>query len=576
MTPGRTKPLQILRAWSVLLIFYIALGLLAARAAYLQLVATEYLQAEGQSRYVRNIKVAATRGMILDRNGQPLAISTPVDSIWAHPQEFAEGKDRWPALGELLDITQAQLEKLAAKYADREFMYLRRHLAPDLAQQVEALNVPGVGLIREYRRYYPAGPVAGHAVGFTNVDNQGQEGVELAFNTHLSGVDGTKRVLRDRLGHIVEDLELIRPAIDGKNLFITLDSRLQYLAYRQLKSAVHKHKADSASAIILDATNGEVLAMVNEPSFNPNNRDRLRSANFRNRAVTDVFEPGSTIKPFTAAMALQSRQYGPDTRVDTSPGFYRIGRHTIRDVHDYGLLTVSRVISKSSNVGAAKIALSLAPERLWQTLRGVGFGSSTASGLPGEVSGRLAARKRWRPIEHATLAFGYGISSTPLQLARAYACLASGGLLLPVTLLRGSATAGRRVLPEAVTRSIRDMLHEAASERGTGKAALVPQYRIAGKTGTVRKNTPTGYAQNRYSSIFAGFAPVTKPRLVMVVVIDDPAAGKYYGGDVAAPVFARVMSGALRLLNVPPDAAEGSTIDEYLRRVEEQREAVGA
>lgn len=576
MNRTRKISLQLARGWCVLVLLYIALALLAARTAYLQLVATDYLQAQGNSRYLRDISVAATRGMILDRNGHPLAISTPVDSVWAHPEEFLDGRDRWPELGELLGVAPAQFEELSAKYNTREFMYLKRHLPPALAAQVKSLAVPGVDVLREYRRYYPAGPVTGHVVGFTNVDNAGQEGVELAFNTHLRGTPGTKRVLRDRLGQVVEHLERIRPAADGKNLFITIDTRLQYLAYRHLKAAVHQHQARSASAVILDITNGEVLAMVNEPSFNPNNRGQLRSSNFRNRAVTDVLEPGSTIKPFTIAMALASRQYGPDTRVDTSPGTYRIGRHTIRDVHDYGLLTVSRVVSKSSNVGAAKIALSLPAKDLWQTLRAVGFGVSTGSGLPGEVSGRLSARKQWRSIEHATLAFGYGLSSTPLQLARAYACLAGDGIAMPITLLRGSAASGKRVLPQVVARTVRDMLEEAASERGTGKAALVPQYRIAGKTGTVHKATAAGYAKDRYSSVFAGFAPASDPRLVMVVVVDEPAAGKYYGGDVAAPVFAKVMSGALRLLNVPPDAAEGSTIDEYLRRMDEQARAVDA
>ncbi|MDH3690089.1 MAG: penicillin-binding transpeptidase domain-containing protein [Gammaproteobacteria bacterium] len=571
-----SKSLNSARGWSVLFVLYAGFALLAARGVYLQLVATDYLQQQGKSRYLRDIEVAATRGMILDRNGQPLAVSTPVDSVWAQPQEFIEAKHHWPALASLLQMSMAQLSDLSKKYASREFMYIKRHIAPDLAEQVKALGIPGVGLMREYRRYYPAGPVTGHVVGFTNVDNQGQEGAELAFNTHLSGASGVKRVLRDRLGRVVERVERIQPAVDGKDLFITLDSRLQYLAYSHLKAAVREHKAHSASAVILNSRNGELLAMVNEPSFNPNARGSLKSSSFRNRAVTDVLEPGSTIKPFTIAMALDSQKYGPDTRVDTSPGLYRVGRHTIRDVHDYGLLTVSRVVSKSSNVGAAKIAMSLPPERLWQMLRNVGFGVATGSGLPGEVSGSHQVRSRWRPIEHATLAFGYGLSATPLQIARAFSCLASGGMLMPVTLLRGGSPSAKRVLPETVAHMVRDMLVEASSERGTGKAAMIAQYRIAGKTGTVHKSTSTGYAENRYSSVFAGFAPATDPRLVMVVVVDDPVGGKYYGGEVAAPVFARVMSGALRLLNVPPDAADGSTIDEYLRRLEQERQGVDA
>jgi len=542
------------RFWLVLITLSIGLGLLIARSAYLQIVAADYLQAQGDARYTRELKVSAHRGMILDRNGEPLAISTPVDSVWVHPKEFMQGKKRWPALARLLDLQTAQIASTVQKYADREFAYLKRHISPEVANKVNALAVPGVSLLREYRRYYPLGEVTGHVVGFTNRDDVGQEGVELAYNQHLNGIDGRKRVLRDRYGRAVDDVERIISVVNGQDLTISLDSRIQYLAFRYLKSAVKRHSAKSGSVVVLDALSGEILAMVNEPDFNPNNRRNLKSAQFRNRAVTDVFEPGSVIKPFTVALALQSGKFGPDTRVDTGPGMLAIGKVVVRDTHNYGLLTVSRVLIKSSNVGAAKIALQLPIQQFRHSLDRLGFGWSTQSGLPGEVTGTLPNRKRWREIEHATLAYGYGLSVTPLQLARAYTALARDGRLIPVSLLRRDhSIAEVQVLPSRVVRELGGMLEAAASEQGTGKLAKIPQYRVAGKTGTVHKLTAKGYADNRYTSVFAGFAPATNPRLVMVVVVDDPQGEKYFGGQVAAPVFSNVMSEALRILNVPPD-----------------------
>ncbi len=542
------------RQWAVLGLLSLGLVLLGARAAYLQLVATDYLQAQGNARYQRIAQTPATRGKILDRNGEPLAVSTPVDSVWAHPATALKEGHSWPQLARLLGTRSRKLLKLLQDNAEREFVYVKRHLPPTTAEQVMALNIPGIDLHREYRRYYPAGPVFGHIIGFTNIDDEGQEGLELAFNQRLNGTPGRTRVLRDRVGHVVERIEQINPAVPGQDLRISLDARLQYLAYRHLKAAAREHRARAASVVVLDARTGGVLAMVNEPSFNPNNRGDLSGYRFRNRAVTDVFEPGSTIKPFTISMALQQGSAVPDTRIDTSPGVLQIGRDRVRDTHDYGLLTVSRVIVKSSNVGAAKIALALPAQRLVDALRRVGFGQATDVGIPGEVAGSLPERRRWRPIEHATLAFGYGLSATALQLARAYTVFATGGVLLPTAVVpTDAAPRGIRVFRPEVVRQVAAMLELAVSDQGTGRAARVPRYRVAGKTGTVHKLINGAYAEDRYLSIFAGYAPATDPRLVMVVVIDDPRGDEYYGGAVAAPVFSAVMSGALRLLNIAPD-----------------------
>ncbi len=542
------------RQWLVLVILFLCLGLLAARAVFLQVLDTDYLKAQGDARYLRVVHTPPTRGMILDRNGEPLAVSTPVDSVWAHPETLLEQGHSWRKLARALKLSPAKIKKICRKNRNREFVYLKRHLPPKTVERVMSLRIPGVDLVREYRRYYPAGPYTGHVLGFTNIDDAGQEGIELTYNKRMRGVAGKTRVLKDRLGRIVERVELIQPVVNGSNLSISLDARIQFLAHRYLRAAVHRHRAKSASVVVLDAKTGEVLAMVNEPSFNPNNRDDIRGSRFRNRAVTDVFEPGSTIKPFTVAMALASGRFGPDTRIDTTPGHLMVGRHRVRDVKDYGLLTVSRVIVKSSNVGAAKIAMAFEPQKLVAALQSLGFGNATGLELPGEVAGSLPQRRRWRPIEQATLAFGYGLSATPLQLARAYAVLANDGVLLPVSILPVQGpVVGDRVMRPTIARQMRQMLEKSVGDHGTGGAARVDRYRVAGKTGTVHKVTKSGYADDRYMSIFAGFAPVSDPRLVMVVVVNDPRGENYYGGDVAAPVFAKVMAGALRLFNLPPD-----------------------
>ena len=527
------------------------------RAVDLHVLDRDFLQHQGDARSMRVVTVAAHRGMITDRHGEPLAISTPVDSVWANPQELAGARARWPQLARVLKMDLARLQDLVGQRQDREFIYLRRQLNPDWARQVMALGIPGVSLQREYRRYYPTAEVTAHVVGFTNVDDAGQEGAELMYDDWLRGTPGSKRVIKDRLGRTVENVERIAQARPGHDLRLSIDRRIQYLAYRELKSAVQRNRAKSGSAVVLDARTGEVLAMVNQPSYNPNNRRDLRSNRYRNRAVTDLFEPGSTMKPFTIAAALSSGKYHPDTAIDTSPGWYRLAGNTIRDARDYGLIDVARGIKKSSNVGASRIALSLDSKLLWRTYKGVGFGITTGSGFPGEASGLLPNYTQWSRIEQATLAYGYGLSVTPLQLAQAFAVLADDGRLHPVTFQARDPDAGpdkgMQILDPAVVRQVRHMLEGVVQRGGTGTRAAIPGYRVAGKTGTVRKASDGGYSEEHYMAIFAGMAPASRPRLVMVVVVNDPGAGKYYGGLVAAPVFAHVMAGALRLLDVPPD-----------------------
>lgn len=546
-----------LRTAVVLGFLFVGLLLLGARAAWLQVITSDYLQEQGHSRHLRVIQDNSHRGMIFDRRGEPLAISTPVESVWAEPDELISARAQWPALARLLGIPEREIVQAVRHHQGREFMYLKRHVTPEQAERVTALKVPGVGLQREYRRYYPSGVVAGHVVGFTNIDDAGLEGVELAYDKWLRAVPGRKRVLKDRYGNIVENVESVTLPVPGKDLTLSLDRRLQYLVYRELKTAVAQHRARAASAILLDVRTGEILAMVNEPGFNPNNRANLVSSVFRNRAVTDVFEPGSTIKPFTVAAALESGRFSAYTTIDTAPGFLTVGRNTIRDAHNYGPLTIAQVIEKSSNVGAARIALALKPGSIRDIFVRAGFGTSTGCGLPGEVNGRLNPLSRI-PIELATLSYGYGLSVTPLQLARAYAGLANDGVLMPVTLTRrDEPVEGTRLMSEKTARATRLMLEQAVSRDGTGAAAQVAFYRVGGKTGTAHKLVNGEYAERRYIASFAGFAPASDPRLVMVITVDEPSTGGYFGGQVAAPVFGRVMGGALRLLDVPPDNQNG-------------------
>ncbi|WP_018954244.1 peptidoglycan D,D-transpeptidase FtsI family protein [Thioalkalivibrio sulfidiphilus] len=546
--------LSAVRRHVVLGLFVLGFAVLLGRGLDLQVLKQDFLRGEGDARHLRVVSIPAHRGMILDRNGEPLAVSTPVDSVWANPQETLQAPERLAELARVLGMDRGDLQRRLAERAGREFVYLRRHVNPDVAAQVQQLGVPGVALQREFRRYYPMGEVAAHVLGFTNIDDRGQEGLELALNERLTGQPGAKRVVRDRLGRVIRDVENIRPARPGGDITLTLDQRVQYLAYRELKAAVQAHGARSGSAVIMDVHTGDILAMVNQPSHNPNNRGSLRREASRNRAVTDLFEPGSTIKPFTVAAALESGSINPRMTLDTAPGTFRVGNHTIRDIRNYGRVDLTTMLAKSSNIGASKLALGMESEHLWRTLHQAGLGRGTGSGFPGEASGLLRDFYFWRDVDRATLAFGYGVSVTPLQLTRAYAALANEGVMpAPRFLADQPVLPGEPVMSPAVARELRAMLEVAVTTEGTGHRARVEGYRVAGKTGTARKSGAGGYNEERFVAMFAGFAPASHPRLVMVVVIDEPAGEEYYGGQVAAPVFSKIMQGALRLLDVPPD-----------------------
>lgn len=552
-----SRPVSISRSRRLLLSGLMLSGfvLLAGRSAQLQLVDSAFLQGQADARHLRVVQVPAHRGMITDRSGEPLAISTPVQSVWANPRELVASRADLARVADLLDMQVEQLQRLLGERKDREFVYLRRHMAPDQAQQVIALDIPGINLQQEYRRYYPAGEVAAHLIGFTDVDDHGQEGLELAYDKWLSGEPGAKRVVKDGRRHIVENVENIRSAHPGKPLALSIDRRIQYLAYRELKAAVQQQHAQSGSIIVLDNRTGEVLALANQPAFNPNNRKLLSTDKLRNRAMTDVFEPGSTMKPFVIAAALQSGRYTPGTQINTSPGLLQVGTYTVHDMHDYGVLDLAGVIRKSSNVAASKIALTLDPQDVWRGYSQSGFGVATGSGFPGEADGYLSDYHRWRDVERATLSYGYGLSVTNLQLAQAYSVLANGGYRVPITLLRRDDTAVEKqeVFSSKVTRTVRAMMEAVVKPGGTAPLAAVSGYRVAGKTGTVHKSEAGGYAEHRYLALFAGMAPASDPRLVVVVVVNEPSNGEHFGGQVAGPVFSKVMAGALRLLNVAPD-----------------------
>jgi len=537
------------------LVFVLAAGALAARAVQLQVFNRDFLNEQADTRHLRTEKISAHRGTITDRNGEPLAISTPVDSIWANPRELAVAVDEVPQLARALDMDSELLMRRITRSMDKEFLYLKRHLSPEQAHRVLALELPGVNVMREYRRYYPAGEVTGHLVGFTNVDDEGQEGLELAFNHWLAGESGAKRVLKDRLGRSVENVASIRPPSPGKDLRTSIDLRLQYLAYRTLKSAIRDFDANSGSIVILDIATGEVLAMVNQPAYNPNDRSQYSAERYRNRAITDIFEPGSSIKPLVVAAALESGDYRPSSLVDTAPGHVNVGAKRISDSRNLGRVSLTTVLARSSNVGITKVAMSLEPDQLWQTMTRFGLGSLTASGFPGESAGLLTHFNHWRPINQATLAYGYGLSVTPLQLAQAYAALGAAGTIRPVSLIAlNEPPEGERILSRDTAAEVRRMMEEVVRPGGTGTKAAVTGYRVAGKTGTAWKFTAGGYSEDRYLSFFAGVAPASDPRLAAVVVIDEPHGELYYGSDVAAPVFGAVMSESLRLLAVPPDA----------------------
>ena len=543
------------RSALVLAFFVLVATSLLARAVHLQVLNKDFLNRQADTRHLRTEKISAHRGTITDRNGEPLAISTPVDSIWANPKELASAIDRVPKLAQILGLDSQTLMRRITRSMDREFLYLKRHLSPKKAQAVLALKLPGVNVQREYRRYYPAGEVTGHLIGFTNIDDAGQEGLELAFNHWLAGESGLKRVLKDRLGRSVENVESIRPARHGKELRASIDLRIQYLAYRTLKAAVQAHNAESGSIVVLDVRTGEVLAIVNQPTYNPNDRSQYSAERYRNRAITDIFEPGSSMKPLIVAAALESGDYRPSSIVDTTPGYVVVGAKRIEDPRNLGRISLTTILARSSNVGVTKLAMSLQPEQLWQTMTQFGLGSLTASGFPGESAGLLTHYSHWQPISQATLAYGYGVSVTPLQLAQAFAALGSDGRMHPISLIAvEQAGDGEQVLAATTAIAVRRMLEEVVRPGGTGTKAAVAGYRVAGKTGTAWKFAAGGYSEHKYISIFAGLAPASSPRLAVIVVIDEPSGELYYGSDVAAPVFADVMAESLRLLAVPPDA----------------------
>ena len=551
--PGLALQLPAWRSRLLLLALLVWFAALVLRSLYLQGLHNDFLQQKGESRYSRVLELSATRGKIVDRNNEPLAISTPVESVAASPADIEITPDQLRRLARLLGSEPGEIKKRLAD--SRQFVYLKRQLPPDDAARVVALGIPGVFLQREHRRYYPAGEVTAHLIGLTDVDGRGREALELAFEQQLAGRPGNRRVIRDRLGHIVEDMESIRAPQNGRTLALSIDAKIQYLAYRELKAAVAANRARAGSIVVLDVATGEVLAMANAPSFNPNNRERYDPQRARNRAVTDLFEPGSTLKPFTAAAALESGTVRPESVIQTAPGQLAIGNRVIRDPHPQGALTVAQVIQKSSNIGAAKIALELKPETLWGLFHQVGFGAPPHSGFPGEVPGRLRAAASWRPIEQATMSYGHGISVSLLQLARAYLIFATDGELRDVTLLRRESPAGTpRVISVTTAQAVRHMLELAVQPGGTAPRAQVTGYRVAGKTGTARKIEGKGYAADRHVASFVGFAPASAPRLIVAVMIDEPSAGEYYGGAVAAPVFSAVMTDALRALGVSPDA----------------------
>jgi cell division protein FtsI (penicillin-binding protein 3) len=537
---------------------------LVARAVELQLVDHEFLRGQGDARYSRVARISAHRGTITDRFGEPLAVSTPVDAVWVNPRELSQAADQIPRLARALAKDKQWLARRVSSNLDRDYLVIARPVHPDLGARIKALEIPGVYLDREYRRYYPAGEVAAHVLGFTGLDDLGQEGLELAYDHWLGGEDGAKRVIQDSLGHVVEDVESIRPTRPGQDLVTSLDLRIQYLAYRELKSAIITNRARAGSVVVLDVATGEVLAMVNQPAYNPNDREQIEAGRFRNRAATDIFEPGSSIKPFIVAAALASGRYNEQSLIDTSPGFIRVGLKVIDDETNLGNIGLTQILEKSSNVGMAKIALALDPEQIWRTLSDLGFGQVTSSDFPGESAGLLSNYLHWRPIGIATMSHGYGLSVTPLQLAHAYATLGAGGLARPVSFIRvDGPIAGQRVLDERLTRTLVHMMESVISPGGTGTQAAIPWYRVAGKTGTAWKSNAGGYSTDKYVAVFAGMVPATRPRLACVVVIDEPAAGKFYGGDVSAPVFSSVMAGALRLMAIAPDArlpAEAPTL----------------
>mgnify|MGYP000163850192 FL=1 len=542
-----------LRCWFVISLFFICMFSLTSRAVYLQLLSSKYSK-KGDEAGVGIVNVSAHRGAIMDRNGEQLAISTPVESIWTEPRKLLNEKNLQP-LANLLNRSEQELHKFLKDRIRRDFVWLKRQANPILVDEIKRLGLKGISTQSEYKRYYPAAEMTSHVVGVTNVDDEGQEGIELAYNKILKGKLGKKRVLKDRFGRIVRDIENVKSSESGTDIKLSIDKRIQFLAYRELGVAVAKHQAISGNLVMLDAKTGEVIAMVGQPSFNPNNRSWLKNA-ARNRSVTDVFEPGSTMKVFTIAAGLESGIYTPQTIIDTSPGVFKVGNRSISDHRNYGSIDVTTVITKSSNIGASKIALALRPEYFYDVLNRFEFGQTTGSGFPGERSGLLRSFDTWTEQDIASLSYGYGLEVTSLKLAHAYSIIANDGIKLPVSFIKtDNSTEGERVISKKIARQIRDMLETVVSSKGTASRASIKGYRVIGKTGTAHKFNPKGgYFDDRYRSLFVGIVPASNPRFVTVVTIDEPNKELgHFGGAVAAPVFAKVMEGTLRILNISPD-----------------------
>ncbi|MCF8155310.1 MAG: penicillin-binding protein 2 [Rhodoferax sp.] len=528
---------------------------LAARAAYIQVVANDFFQHQGEVRFARTLDLPANRGRILDRNGLILASSVPAPSIWAIPEDVEIDKEQLQRLAKLLEMPVAELGK---KFADEDktFVWIKRQVDESVARQISALNIKGLYQRKEYKREYPEGESAVHVVGFTNVEDKGQEGVELTFNKELSGRNGSRRVIKDRMGRAVEDVGDQIPPVDGRDLQLSIDSKVQFFAYQKLRDAVLENKAKAGSVVVLDVVTGEVLALANYPSYSPAKRSNLTGAQLRNRALTDTFEPGSTMKPFVIALALEKGLVKPETVIQTAPGRITVGGATISDAHPHGALTVNEVIQKSSNVGTVKMAMQMQPHEMWEMFSQVGFGQKPQVPFPGVVSGRLRASKTWRPIEQATMSYGYGLSSSLFQLARAYSVFAREGELAPVTLLKSAQPApGVRVMDVNHAQQVLHMLHLVTGPGGTAPKAQTMGYSVGGKTGTAHKQEGRGYADKKYRGFFVGIAPIDNPRIVVAVMIDEPSNGKYFGGDVAAPVFSETVQQTLRMLGVQPDMA---------------------
>ena len=554
MSAHRKTQLSEVRSRVAMAVLTLAFLALVGRALWLQGPFSDFLQEKGEQRYARTLEIPAVRGKIMDRNGVVVASSIPARTVWAIPEDVEMSAEQSRKLAALLEMNERELGRRLAD-EDRKFVYLRRQLDPAVADKIAALKIPGIHFREEYRRFYPEGEALAHVLGFTDIEDNGQEGIELAMNKTLAGQTGSRRVIKDRLGRVIEDVEHVRPALPGRDVTLSIDSKLQFLAFSELKNAVAEHQAKAGAIVVLDAHTGEVLAMANYPTFNPNQRRGLNGQQLRNRAITDTFEPGSTMKPFTIALGLESGKVTPLSTIQTGAGKMEFAGHTISDTSGHGTLTVEEVLQKSSNIGTTKIAMQIPASKMWGQFAQVGFGQAPRIGFPGAAAGRLRPAESWRPIEQATMSYGYGLSVSLIQLARSYTVFANDGELMPLSFTKlPQPQPGARVLSEQNAQAMRKMLEMAAGPGGTAPKSQVIGYRVAGKTGTARKQGPGGYMPGKYIGSFVGFAPASNPRVIVAVMIDEPSAGKFYGGEVAAPVFAGVVSAGLRALNVTPDA----------------------